>query len=120
MGQTVAAVLGAAPACPSDCSANGTTSCVATPSYTAAATLGLAGKVLLAEVVAGISGTVVGRPLDCASDDDMGCVATAAFESPLLLGQSSVGKRSLAIMSSSCGPLKHNHLNIKVKIGPLK
>ncbi len=61
------------------CSSDGGTDCMASATYRAAATSGLAAKVLTGQTVAGIAGSAPARPADCTTDGDFGCVATSTF-----------------------------------------
>ena len=63
-----------------DCSSDSGTSCVAVPNFTAAATSGLAGKVVSGNTVAGIPGSATAESHnDCAADGAVGCVAVTNF-----------------------------------------
>ncbi len=71
----------------SDCSADGSMGCVATATYTAALTTGLAPKIVSGNTVAGITGTASAESHnDCAADGSTGCVATATYTAALTTG----------------------------------
>jgi len=59
----------------SDCAADGGTGCVATATYTAALTTGLAAKVVSGNTVAGVPGSATAEShSNCAADGEAGCV----------------------------------------------
>ncbi len=84
-----------------DCSADGSTTCVATSTYTAALTTSLAPKIVSGNTVAGVAGTATAEShATCATDGELGCITqgpsyaaalTTGLASKVLSGQTVAG-----------------------------
>jgi hypothetical protein len=80
-GVTIAGIAGSmTTSAPANCSSDGQTSCVAVPNFAAAATTGLAAKVLTPQTVAGVSGTAIEKYPDCLADGQVLCSTTVNFK----------------------------------------
>jgi hypothetical protein len=79
-GTTLFGVGGNVVPAPADCSADGGVGCVAVAAYAAAATTGLAAKVVSGNTVAGVAGTVTAEfHLDCTGANQTGCISTSTY-----------------------------------------
>jgi hypothetical protein len=117
-GVVIAAVTGTLTSSgPADCTADGEVACVSTSAFTAAATGGLASKIVAGQSVAGVAGAyvpdfpevanvrandtvggVTGTLADCALDGATGCVSSVGFPAAnLSLLTPSVLKKSVTV-----------------------
>lgn len=88
------------------CTTDGQTSCLANETYPAAASTGLAAKVLTGNSVAGIAGSAVPAPSNCAADGATNCKAVTGFPATDAAAYSTWDVRSAKTIGGVVGSLK--------------
>ncbi len=121
LGVTIAGVKGTLTAAgPQSCAADGEQGCLSNSSFAAAATSGLAQKILTGQTVAGIAGSAPVRPENCTADGVVGCVTTEDHKATAVSGLAAkvISTATVAGLSGSVVLPSSADVRLNVAYGP--